>query len=357
MTADLVPAHPVDNPDARIRELTKQWLAGRKSDHTRAAYLLDLKSWLAWCQAHNVHALAARHGHIMEWLAALAEGDPLVGRRPESGSTRARRLGAISGWYRWLIRHQAANRNPANLDKGERPVLAPRRAPALSDDQTERMLAAADADRNLRTAAIVWLLLTTGIRVGELIAANVADIGQDRGVTVLHVHGKGGKTRMVEMEPHTLDRVLAYLATRRDHDMAPVLAAQAGAGGDRPLIATARGLRLDRKAIRLLLRRLARKAGLPGELVDRLTPHSTRATYVTAAIEDGVPVRDIQRSVGHVSPVTTEGYDRSAWSPDRSPSRRVAKRFHAARVDAARHASSSNAEDLAPGLDKEGTAR
>jgi integrase/recombinase XerD len=335
MTSDLVPFAP-GGADDRIAELTGLWLAGRKSEHTRRAYVLDLRSWLGWCQANGVHALDAWPGHVMEWLAALAAGDPLTERRPESGSTRARRLGAVSGWYRWLIRHQAATRNPASLERNERPVLAPRRAPALSDDQTERLLTAADCDANLRTAAIVWLLLMTGIRVGELVAANVGDIGQDRGVTVLHIHGKGGKTRMVEIEPYTMHRVSTYLDGRADVDRRPVVAEQAGAGQARPLIATTRGGRIDRKEVRRLLLRLAKTAGLPVELVDRLTPHSTRATFVTTSIEGGVPIRDIQLAVGHASPVTTEGYDRSAWSPDRSPSRLVAKRFHAARIDARR---------------------
>jgi site-specific recombinase XerD len=331
VSADLV---PVEQAGAdRIAELTRQWFDSRKSEHTEAAYRLDLASWLGWCRANEVPALDARFGHVMEWLAELASGDPHTGRRPESGSTRARRLGAISGWYRWLIRHDAATRNPADLDRSERPVLAPRRAPALSDAQAEALLTVADADTP-RSAAIVWLLLTAGIRVGELTAANVCDIGQDRGVTVLHVHGKGGKTRMVEVEPYTLHRVDRYLADRGDVELLPVVVDQAGAGRDRPLIATVAGNRIDRKEVRRVLKRLAKVAGLPASLVDRLTPHSTRATFVTTSIDAGVPIRDIQLAAGHASPVTTEAYDRSAWSPDRSPSRKVATRFHAARVEA-----------------------
>lgn len=331
---DLVPARSIAHSD-RVAALIREFLAGKAtSPHTADAYRRDLTKWINYCTARDIDPLDAWPAHVQRWLAELAHGDPQVGRAPESGNTRARRLGAVSSWYTWLVRHQAALRNPAQLEPSERPVRAPRRAPALSDAQTEQLLAAADADPNPRTAAIVWLLLTTGIRVGEMIAADVADIGQDRGVTVLHVHGKGGKTRMVEIEPYTMSRVDAYLTTRSDCERRPVPTEQAGAGNVRPLIATTGGRRIDRKAVRRLLRRLASVAGLPPALVDRITPHSTRATYVTTALEDGVPVRDVQLAVGHVSPVTTEGYDRSVWSPDRSPSRRVAKRFHAARVDA-----------------------
>lgn len=322
--ADLVPAREPDGND-RLNALTNSWLAGRKSDHTRQAYRLDLESWLRWCAANGTHPTEAWPGDVLRWLASL-DG--------EAGATRARRLSAVSSWYKWLIRHQAMARNPAVLDRAERPVAAPRRAPALSDAQAEKLLAAAAADPNLRTAAIIYLLLTTGIRVGELIAANVGDIGLDQGVTVLQVRGKGGRGRPVEIEPHTLARIDAYLAGRSDVQRLPTLPGQPGAG-DRPLIATKNGRRVDRWMVRQLLLRLARAAGLPQRLVDQLTPHSTRATQITASLEAGLTLRDVQRNAGHASPNTTLVYDRSHWTPDRSPSRAVARRWRVERIDRA----------------------
>src|SRR2546430_866980 len=191
---DLALLHSTDEANAHLRELTRLWLKTRKSEHTRRAYHLDLASWLGWCRANDVRALEAWPGHILEWLAVLTAGDPVTGRQPEKGTTRARRLRAVSGWYKWLM-------------------------------------------------------LTTGIRVGELIAANAADIGQDRGVTVLHVRGKGGKTRPVEIEPYTMGRLDAYLAGRGDVDLRPVRMPSAGAGAERPLIATSSGKRIDRKGV------------------------------------------------------------------------------------------------------------
>jgi integrase len=72
-----------------------------------------------------------------------------------------------------------------------------------------------------------------------------------------------------------------------------------------------------------MLRRLARATGLPEAVVAAMTPHTTRATYITAALDAGAPVRDVQYAVGHASPVTTEGYDRSALNPDRDPAYRL----------------------------------
>lgn len=332
--SDLVPHSPGENA-RKIDELTEAFYESRRSAHTRDAYRRDIGSWWGWCAFYRVNPLLARPAEILRWQAALKDGTtPFT--RPEAGTTRARRLAAVSSWYAWLIRHDAAERNPAVLDSTERPVQAPRPAPALSDDQTEKLLAAADADKNPRTAAMVWLMLTTGVRVGELVAADDADVGMDRGVTVLHVRGKGGKTRPVEIVPSAWVRLDAYLKSRRDIQRLPVPEDQAGAGERRPLIVTDTGKRIDRKEPWRVLRRLAQTAGLPVELADRLCPHSTRATFATSALEDETPIRDVQRALGHASPVTTQGYDRSHWSADRSPGRRVARRFHADRLDARR---------------------
>lgn len=322
MTAELVPVQPAPTGDERLAELTRLWLAGRRSEHTRRAYRLDLASWLGWCSANDLHPADAWPAHIMSWLAELAEGDPTTGRKPERGATRARRLGAVSGWYRWLIRHEAAVRNPAALERDERPVLDRRRAPALSTEQAEKMLAAADKD-TARAAAIVYLMTYTGLRVGELIAANAGDVGMDEGQMVLNVRGKGGKGRPVRLNPYVLDRLNRYAASRPDGSHLPVTADQAGAGKGRPLIATRYGNRVDRKEVVRLLRRLARLAGLPAQIADNLNPHTTRATYATSSIANKLDLRAVQQTMGHASPQTTAGYDRSDVTPDRDPAIRL----------------------------------
>ncbi len=321
MTADLVPA--ATSPYARAEALREEFLATRKDRvNTHDAYTRDLRSWLDWCIARNVDPLDAWPAHCARWQTELAQGDPATDRKAEAGTTRARRLGAVSAWYRWLIRHQAAPRNPALLEGAERPVRAPRRAPALSAEQAEKLLAAADTDTP-RAAAIVFLMIYGGLRSGELIEANVGDIGMTDGELILNVRGKGGKTREVRVNPVVWQRLTAYLAARPDATALPVPAAEAGAGKDRPLIATYRGNRIDRKQIRLLLRRLATEAGLPEQVVDNLRPHSTRATYATRSIAAGLDVRAVQGTMGHASLDTTVGYDRSKVTPDRDPAIRL----------------------------------
>lgn len=323
MTAVAVVPQPGD-PHAR---LLAAYLDGCRSPLTADTYRRDITHWLTWCTQRGINPLTAWPADIKRWQRWLSENGGRNGTG-EAGTSRARRLGAVSSFYGWLIEHQVVERNPAALTKGSRPVRAPRRAAALSDEHAAKLLRQADLD-TARAAAIVWLLLGTGIRVGELLAANRDDIGVDRGHTVLHVHGKGGKGRVVVLTAEVKQRLDRYQAGRRDHAAGTVvIPGQAGTSPARPLIATENGRRLDRKAVRLLLRRLARAAKLPAEVVERMHPHATRATYVTAALADGVSIYEVAKDVGHASTDTTRGYDRSRYDPSTSAAYRLAGRWN-----------------------------
>lgn len=318
---DLVPAQ--QTPPDPVAALVDTFLAGVANAGTRDVYRRDLRHWLVWCTAAGVRPLEAWPSDVERWQAAQESAG-------DSGSSRHRRLGALSSWYAWLVDHRAVERNPARLRRGVRPKPNPRKRPALSDTQASALLDVADDD-SPRAAAIVSVLLFTGVRVGELIAADVPDVGFDAGHPVLHVrHGKGGKGRTVVLVPPAYARLDAYLTGRPDLRPRAELVHVDAAGAGRqsaPLIATAAGNRIDRKEVRRLLKRLARQAELPQVLVDELSPHSTRATYATTALDEGVPVRDVQYAMGHASPLTTEGYDRQQLTADRAPGYRLMRRF------------------------------
>lgn len=303
-----------------LRRQVDAFLRTRKSDHTRAGYRRDLSHWIGWCIAHGLWPLGpeVRPGHVQMWLADLRdEGD--------SDSTRARRLSSVSSWYRWLTRQEAFDRNPADLDTNDRPPVNRGRSDslALSPQQTDTLIAAADAD-SPRTSALVALLAVTGARVGEILAANVDDLTYMSGQRVLPIMGKGRRKRPLPLPPSVSDRIDAYLATRRDQpDRLPAL--QAGSRPARPLFVTATGGRLDRKQVRRDLKRLAKDAG--GDLAavaDRLSPHVTRHSYATDLLNAGAPLRDVQYAMGHASPVTTERYDHGDLHQDRHPTYRRA---------------------------------
>jgi site-specific recombinase XerD len=301
--------------DGRLPELMAAWLVGFSSPHTRRAYARDATAWLGWCQASGVEPLRARREHVDAWLRV----QELAGA---AASSRARRLAAVASWYGWLVEEEHAARNPAA--RVRRPSVDPddSRTVGLSREQALILLAAADVDARptgRRTRALVRLLLANALRVGELIALDVEDLGTARGHRTLRVTGKGGRAHTVPLAPSTAAAIDSYLASRADLAGAELLpATAAGSRARRPLFATATGKRLDQGAIWRLLRRLAAEAG--PELADvagRLSPHSLRHTAITAALDAGVSLRDVQDYARHADPRTTRRYDRARHSLDR----------------------------------------
>ena len=320
MTGELLPvpltAGPGPGP-ADVDQLVRAWLIEYPSPNSRAAYRRDIDLWLRFCQGSGLDPLGPpQRTHIAAWLAMLADV------RSEAPATRARRLSAVSAWYQWLRVAGRVARNPADELKPELRPQWPREStlPSLTRDQAAELLAAADTFTGRagpeRAAAIVAVLLYGGVRVSELTAATVDQLGHSRGHrALLGLLGKGGRARDVVLPAPAATRVDAYLASRSDLAADRLPARHGERTPPRPLIATATGRPLDRGAVWRLLRSLARRAGIPGQL----SPHVLRATYVTLARDAGVRLEDIQDGAGHASIATTRRYDRAATRLDRSP--------------------------------------
>jgi integrase/recombinase XerD len=180
------------------------------------------------------------------------------------------------------------------------------------------LLAAADRDGGrcrLRNAAAIRLLLHNALRVDEVLGADIADLGVDRGHQVLTVLGKGNRRAKVALSPATLAVLHTYLDTRA----AATAGRSAGAGWrgmTGPLLATSSGGRMRPSQLWELVRRLAAAAGIADW--DRLSAHSLRHTGITMALDAGVPLRDVQDYARHRDARTTRRYDHSRDSLDRS---------------------------------------
>lgn len=336
MTA-LVPAggpSPLDQLGAAT-EAFLAWHASR-SRHTATGYRRDLRLWFGWLASHDLDPLDVNRGAVMAWLADMDGA---------AESTKARRLSAVSSWYAYLIGLDLTAANPAMLPARQRPhpQQGPSRTLWLSADQTRRLLAQADAD-GPRTAALVALLVATGGRVGEVLAADVEDLTQQGGQPVLPVVGKGRRHRPLPLPAYVYERVQTYLASRDDMDRLP--AVTAGARPRRPLIATATGRRVSRERVRLILRRLARQAGGDlAELADRIHPHVLRHTYATLNLGAGVPVRDVSRAMGHANLGTTERYAHDDLDLDRHPTYLLAALIAPRGSSSGASSAASSAED------------
>jgi integrase len=133
--------------------------------------------------------------------------------------------------------------------------------------------------------------------VSEAIGADVERLGLERGHRTPLVLRKGGKTVTLSLAPRTAGAIDLVVGERVEG----------------PMLLGRDGLRLDRHAAARIVRRIARRAGIN----KRVGPHTLRHAFITAALDAGVPLRDVQEAASHVDPRTTMRYDRARVSLDR----------------------------------------
>jgi integrase/recombinase XerD len=145
--------------------------------------------------------------------------------------------------------------------------------------------------------ALISLLALNGLRVSEATDANIENLGVERGHRTLVVIRKGGKVVTIPLAPRTARAIDLAVGERVD---GPIFL-----GPDRQ--------RLDRHGAARIVRRLARRA----EITKPVGPHTLRHAFITAALDAGVPLRDVQEAASHADPRTTMRYDRARGSLDR----------------------------------------
>ena len=156
----------------------------------------------------------------------------------------------------------------------------------ISDEGLELLRDACDQIRDL---AIVDLLASSGMRVGELVNLNRGDMNfHERECVVL---GKGGSERMVYFDARTKIHLLNYLESRDDNN--PALFVSLNQPYERLLVG----------GVETRLRKIGKRADLK-----KVHPHKFRRTLATRAIDKGMPIEQVQRLLGHVKIDTTMHY-------------------------------------------------
>ena len=146
----------------------------------------------------------------------------------------------------------------------------------ISEEQIEKLR---DACGNLRDLAILDLLYSSGMRIGELVNLNRRDINLDDLECV--VFGKGGKERRAYFDAKTKHDLEKYLASRDDDDPALFVSL------DRPHVRLALG------RVEQIFREMGRACGI------RLHPHKLRRSMATRALNKGMPIEQVQKLLGH----------------------------------------------------------
>lgn len=217
----------------------------------------------------------------------------------------ARRLAAVSAFYRWCVLEQHLAANPAV--HARRPEVDPDASTTLglTGDHARALLAAA-ADHSPRMLALVALLLVDGLRISEALGLDdVRDV--DRGHRVVDLRRKGGRLACAALPPLVADAIDSYLAHRTgpsttgsSGDSMRGAAGTGGRGLVGPLFVTRTGARWRPGNAARALTALAVGAGIPGAA--RVTPHALRHAAITLALDAGVPLHEVQDFAGHRDP-------------------------------------------------------
>ena len=156
----------------------------------------------------------------------------------------------------------------------------------LTDEEIEKLR---DNTNNIRNLAIVEILSSTGMRVGELVKINTKDIDfQERSCIVI---GKGTKQREVYFDARTKIHLLEYINSRKDTEEALFVSFS------KP------NKRLTINSIESILRNLGKKCN-----INKVHPHKFRRTLATMAIDKGMPIEQVQKLLGHTKIDTTMHY-------------------------------------------------
>lgn len=190
----------------------------------------------------------------------------------------------ISSFFSWLEEEDYILKSPMKrIHKIKTKVVVKN---VISDEGIEKLR---DNCRELRDLAIIDLLYSTGIRVGELVNLNIDDIDLDGRECV--VYGKGDKERRVYFDAKAKVHLKSYIESRSDDNEALFVTL------DSP------HERLKISGVEIRLRQLGRKLN-----IDRVHPHKFRRTMATRAIDKGMPIEQVQKILGHSQIDTTMQY-------------------------------------------------
>jgi len=214
-----------------------------------------------------------------------------------SRATVARRGAAVRSFFGWALESGLVDADPsARLVTAQPgatlpPVLGVEAATRLLE--VARLAATSDDPLTVRDWVALELLYATGVRVGELVAADVGDV--DRSGRLLRVMGKGGKERVVPFGVPAARALDAWLEDARER----LVTRDSGAA----LLLGARGRRVDQRQVRALVHRAAAAAG-----VDDVAPHALRHSTATHLLAGGSDLRSVQEILGHATLTTTQRY-------------------------------------------------
>jgi integrase/recombinase XerD len=256
--------------------------------NTLDAYSRDIHQFLGFATAGGVSSpLAVTSGNVTAFLGELRD-------QGLSSTSMNRKLAAIRGFYKYLLREARLEENPLARVQIARTWM--RLPGTLSREEMETLLAQpADATpAGIRDRAILELLYATGIRVSELGTLTLNRVNRQMGFLV--TVGKGRKERIVPVGRSALQWLGRYVEQAR-----PVFLKKRTSS---VLFLNRSGEGFTRQGLWKLIKKYARMANLER----KVHPHTFRHSFATHLLEGGADLRSVQVMLGHADISTTQIY-------------------------------------------------
>lgn len=272
----------LDNKSAELvaheSRLIQSWLFS-KPESTRVSYQTDIKQFFDFYLDLGLGLKAITETHISLFLKE---------NKNLKASSLSRKKSAISSLLKHLVKKGYLDKNPCDLLD---PIKVPDQTQfrVLSHEEILKMIELENFDRN---KTILRTLYKTGLRVGELVSLRFSSIKNRDGKYFLIVVGKGSKTRTIRIDHKSYEN----LKNLKDEN----------SKSNEDFIFRSRKLnsKLSTKAVWHIIKTMAKRAGLD----PKVSPHWTRHSHATKALELGEDLRVIQHTLGHDSIITTTKY-------------------------------------------------
>nr|WP_268766646.1 tyrosine-type recombinase/integrase [Kroppenstedtia eburnea] len=318
-----------------VQEFFLEMISAERSRQTIANYAYDFALFFDFLKEKEVDLESVTPRMLRRFFRHIENGyerivwvsvkkrDPSTGEVTESlvprkhfrENTRAgkeRKRSSLRSLFRYLVKNDVLDKDP--MQEYEDATLKARnrkRVPVfLTRDEALRLIEAIGSYHQkqkrrrfawyeARDRAMILILLNTGMRVSELVGLNLNNIQSDGVSARVIVLGKGGKERMLKLNPAAYTGLRRYMELRPEEGVPPE--------HQQALFLNKNRTRMSRKGVSEALQKYVREANLPPKAAN-ISPHKLRHTLATLLLSNGENLRVVQEILGHSSIQTTQIY-------------------------------------------------
>ena len=261
----------------------------RLTGNSLDAYKRDVEMFEKFCDDRGHKDLIhVSNTDVVAYLLHLSETG-------KSASTSNRKLASIRAFYKYAVERGLVTSNPATNVKA--PKIQRREIEFLTVDEVEKLLSMPGnkTPKQKRDKAILELMYATGIKVNELLAANVEDVNLRIGFFTCP--GTIGKARIVPIGRMAREAIEDYIENGRQRLLKRNV-------DERALFVNIYGERMSRQGLWKMLKTYGKKAGLE----DKITPHILRNSFAVHMVQNGADIKSLQELLGHEDISATQIY-------------------------------------------------